>query len=214
MKAIVKYKLQGKFITMILVFIVGLAALGQASAKDIKKQLEGIAIWQLLNLCRRNIRGKEKTSIQKLLSYIRRLILLNDDRDLRQLPTAAKNINAVKLMTIHGSKGLEFDVVHIPGLVTTGLPRSKKSHTCLPPDGLIDGMDRLSGREAINHGHEEEEECIFFVSLSRAKTRLFLYAFSKMGNGNNRKKSKFLERISLSITSLENNMVGSTITKT
>jgi len=38
MKAIVKNKPQGKFIPMILVFIVGLAALGQASAKDIKKQ--------------------------------------------------------------------------------------------------------------------------------------------------------------------------------
>jgi ATP-dependent exoDNAse (exonuclease V) beta subunit len=55
-------------------------------------------------------------SIGRTLDRIRRLVLLSDDRDLRSIPEAAKGIDAVRLMTMHGSKGLEFPVVHIPGM--------------------------------------------------------------------------------------------------
>ena len=51
-----------------------------------------------------------------MMTRIRRLLKLNDDRDLRQLPAATQNIDAVKLMTIHGAKGLEFPVVHLSGV--------------------------------------------------------------------------------------------------
>jgi hypothetical protein len=111
------------------------------------------------------------------------------------MPGAAEGIDAVRLMTIHGSKGLEFDIVHIPGMVTSGLPRNNTPPRCVPPDGLIHGSQGLTGLEAVKAGHDEEEECLFFVALSRARDRLFLYASSVQSDGKVRNPSKFIPAI-------------------
>jgi len=166
-----------------------------ALSDNFTEQMEGIAIWQLLNFCRKKINGKGSL-IERLLFRIRRLVLLSEDRDMRQLPQEAMNIKGVRLMTIHASKGLEFDVVHLPGMITTGLPSNNKPPRCLPPDLLIEGSEGLTGGEAVKAGHDEEEECKFFVAASRAKDSLMLYASSVISNGNSRKASKYIDRIS------------------
>ena len=165
-----------------------------ALSNNLKEQKEGIAIWQLLNFCRKKVNGKGLL-IERLLFRIRRVVLLSEDRDMRQLPQAAMNINGVRLMTVHASKGLEFDVVHLPGMITTGLPANNRPPRCAPPDSLIGGSEGLTGLEAIKDGHEEEEECKFFVAVSRAKDSLILYASSVMNNGRARKASKYIGRI-------------------
>lgn len=133
--------------------------------------------------------------VVRLLDRVRRLVLLSEDRGLSQLPRSAENIEAVRLMTIHGSKGLEFDVVHLPGMVTSGLPRNNVPPRCLPPDGLIHGSEGLTGIEAVKAGHDEEEECLFFVALSRARDRLQLYAYARQADGRTRSASKFIAPI-------------------
>jgi superfamily I DNA/RNA helicase len=105
-------------------------------ADDAQSRMQGLAIWQFLNFCRRQPRG-QGVPVLRLLDRIRRLVLLEDRGG--QLPRSAENIDAVRLMTIHGSKGLEFDAVHLPGMVTSGLPRNNVPPRCLPPDGLIHG---------------------------------------------------------------------------
>lgn len=165
-----------------------------ALSDNLKDKMQGIAIWQLLNFCHRKIHDKGLL-IDRLLLRIRRIVQLSEDGSLRQLPNSAKALKGVRIMTIHASKGLEFKVVHMPGLVTNGLPASNRSPRCLPPDSLIEGTDGMTGKEAIKLGHDEEEECKFFVGVSRAKDRLMLYAYSKMVNGNNRSKSKYISRI-------------------
>ncbi len=165
-----------------------------AQANDLQSQMKGIALWQLLNFARHTIKGKG-LPIDRLLSRIRRIVLLSEDREMRQLPQAALSINGVRLMTIHGSKGLEFKVVHLPGMIATGLPGSNRPPRCVPPDGLIDGAHGLTGLEAIKAGHDEEEECKFFVACSRAQDSLLLYASSVQSSGKNRSRSKYIDRI-------------------
>ncbi|MFW1676484.1 UvrD-helicase domain-containing protein [Pontibacter sp. JAM-7] len=165
-----------------------------AQSDQIQKRMQGIAIWQLLNFCRKRVNGRGLL-IERLLFRIRRIVQLSEDRDIRQLPQAAMNLQGVRLMTIHASKGLEFDVVHLPGMISTGLPGNNKSPNCLPPDGLIEGTEELTGKEAIKRGHDEEEECKFFVAASRARDRLILYASSVQNSGKNRSPSKYIERI-------------------
>lgn len=160
-------------------------------ARDPQSRMKGLALWQFLNFCRSQPSGTGIPSV-RLLDRIRRLVLLSEDRGLRQLPGVAEGIDAVRLMTIHGSKGLEFDIVHIPGMVTSGLPRNNMAPRCVPPDGLIHGSLGLTGLEAVKAGHDEEEECLFFVALSRARDRLFLYASSVQSNGKIRNPSKFI----------------------
>jgi len=67
-----------------------------------------------------------------------------------------KNENAVKLMTVHASKGLEFDYVFITGL----------EQDLFPHQGM--------GTEAKTPEEMEEERRLFYVALTRARIKLFL----------------------------------------
>ena len=169
-----------------------------ADASDVAMRARGIAIWQFLNFVRAQPRGVGLPAA-RLLDRIRRLVILSDERDLRQLPAAAQGIDAVRLMTIHGSKGLEFPVVHIPGLNDDALPRSPNMiRGCAPPDGLVEGASG-SGLDVLKSGHVEEQECLFFVALSRARDRLLLYSPTKKSNGHNRAPSRFIDRLGSTI---------------
>lgn len=169
-------------------------AKGVYLARDPQSRMKGLALWQFLNFCRCQSSGAGIPSL-RLLDRIRRLVLISEDRSLRQLPAVAEGIDAVRLLTIHASKGLEFDTVHIPGMVTSGLPRNNIAPRCVPPDGLIHGSLGFTGLEAVKSGHDEEEECLFFVALSRARDRLFLYASSLQNGGRTRNPSKFIAPI-------------------
>ena len=117
-----------------------------ATAADVRPRSRGVAIWQFMNFLRSQPPGTG-LPISRLLERIRRLVLLSDERDLRQLPLAAQGIDAVRLMTMHGSKGLEFPVVHIPGLNDGSLPRSPNASLSRrdPPPGQADRRSRRQG---------------------------------------------------------------------
>ncbi|MHB0978324.1 MAG: ATP-dependent helicase [Minisyncoccota bacterium] len=71
--------------------------------------------------------------------------------------------NAVRLMTVHASKGLEFDVVFIAGLEDGLFPHQKVT------------------RENITPEESEEERRLFYVALTRARKKIFLsYAQVRM----------------------------------
>ena len=128
------------------------------------------------------------------MDRVRRLVAIGDDRDLRQLPAAAQGLDAVRLMTIHGAKGLEFDCVHLPGLNQDTLPSPAKSPPCLPPEGVIAGITG-DVKEALRAGDAEERECLFYVATSRARDRLILYAATQKSDGKARPLSDFLSRL-------------------
>jgi len=167
-----------------------------AADSDIQARSRGIAIWQFMNFLRNQPPGKG-LPIVRVLERIRRLVLHADERDLRQLPAAAQCIDAVRLMTMHGSKGLEFGVVHIPGLTAASMPRSPNSSLARgisPPDGMIEGAAG-SGADATRAAMSEEQECLFFVAISRARDRLFFYNPTTSANGRSRSPSPFLDRL-------------------
>jgi len=66
-----------------------------------------------------------------------------------------KEVNAIKLMTVHASKGLEFKYVFITGL----------------EDGLFPHQRQNEGTSGEDR---EEERRLFYVALTRAKEKLFL----------------------------------------
>jgi len=166
-----------------------------ASSAEVSDRAAGIAIWQFMNFVRVQP-AAHGLPIRRLMDRVRRLLRLGDDRDLRQLPAAAQGIDAVRLMTIHGSKGLEFGVVHLPGMNKGTLPRAARPPACLPPDGMIKEASG-TGLEIFRAGNEEEQECLFYVALSRAKERLFVYAATETSNGRRREPSEFVDRIGL-----------------
>lgn len=168
------------------------------ASEDLADRTRGIAIWQFLNFVRVQPAGRG-LPITRLLDRVRRLVRLGDDRDLRQLPAAAQHLDAVRLMTIHGAKGLEFGGVHIPGLNSDTMPRTPPAPPCPAPDGMIAGAEG-SAIEAFRAGQAEEQECLFYVAQSRARDRLILYAPTEKSNGHNRPLSPFLDRLAATLT--------------
>lgn len=151
-----------------------------------------IAIWQLQNFIRAVRPGGKGLSIKRLLEHICRLVTLSDERDLRELPPAASEIDAVRLMTIHGSKGLEFRSVHLPSLASGVLPRAFQTSKAPPlPDGMIEGFDGTI-TQYMADGHQEEQACVFFVALSRAESALRLYSPGFQGQNRRRSPSPYI----------------------
>ncbi|PWJ88184.1 PD-(D/E)XK nuclease superfamily protein [Mesorhizobium loti] len=167
-------------------------------SEDLADRTRGIAIWQFLNFMRVQPAGRG-LPITRMLDRVRRLVRLGDDRDLRQLPAAAQHLDAVRLMTIHGAKGLEFGGVHMPGLNSDTIPRTPPAPPCPAPDGMIAGAEG-SALEAYRAGQAEEQECLFYVAQSRARDRLILYAPTEKSNGHSRPLSPFLDRLGSALT--------------
>jgi hypothetical protein len=129
--------------------------------------------------------------MRRVLDRVRQLVLLAEERDLREVPAAALHMNAVRLMTVHGSKGLEFEAVHVPGLTVASFPTSYRPHRCPAPVGMIEGSE-LSVVEEARRSHENEEECLFFVAVSRARTHFILHLSRRTPAGKNRTPSPYL----------------------
>ena len=163
-----------------------------ARATTVTARIRAVAVWQFLNFVREQGPASAKLPIQRTLDRVRQLVLLAEERDLRQVPAAALHLDAVRLMTVHGSKGLEFEAVHVPGLTASSFPSAYRGQRCPPPVGMIEGVEGLSVKDESRQSHEHEEECLFFVALSRARTYLRLHLARKQPGGKNRSPSRFL----------------------
>lgn len=111
---------------------------------------------------------------------------LNLSSELGESPLAVdtdwNEINAVNILTVHSSKGLEFPVVFLVNLVSQRFP-SQERHEQVPiPDELI--------KETLPVGdfHLEEERRLFYVGVTRAKDKLYLTAANYYGEGKRDKK--------------------------
>ncbi|MCF2523216.1 ATP-dependent helicase [Bradyrhizobium sp. G127] len=166
-----------------------------ASAASVSARMRNVAVWQFLNFLREQSPVSFGLPIQRTLDRVRQLVLLAEERDLRQVPTAALHMDAVRLMTVHGSKGLEFEAVHLPGMTQASFPSSYRGQRCPPPVGLISGAGRLSVSDEAKRSHAQEEECLFFVAVSRARTYLRFYQPCFQPNGNKRSPSVLLAKI-------------------
>lgn len=89
------------------------------------------------------------------------------------------NQDAVRIMTVHSSKGLEFPVVFLVNLVSLRFPGMNRSEAIPIPDGIV--------RETLSSGdyHMEEERRLFYVGMTRARDALYLSA-SDFYNGGKR----------------------------
>ncbi len=163
-----------------------------AQSSEITAQMSAVAIWQFLNFTREQTQFGSGNPIERMLDRVRQMVLLAEERDLRQVPASALHLDAVRLMTVHGSKGLEFEAVHVPGLSAASFPLSYRGQRCPPPIGMIEGDQGLSVPAAAKRAHAMEEECLFFVAMSRAREYLRLYRTTKQKGGNNRSPSSFL----------------------
>lgn len=104
--------------------------------------------------------------------------------------------NEVQVLTIHQSKGLEFESVYIYDANQEAIPGRRKSEGIGVPDELLKHETLPSG-----DWHIQEERRLMYVAMTRAKKRLVLSFSPQHGGKRPRKPSIFLSEIFGDITS-------------
>jgi len=96
-------------------------------------------------------------------------------------------------MTVHASKGLEFPVVYLPGIVKTRFPSTRRWQPTPPPHGLTaEGSDE-------EHAHESGEACLFYVATTRARDHLVISYANRYGKVN-RSRSPYIDALLAGVT--------------
>jgi DNA helicase-2/ATP-dependent DNA helicase PcrA len=149
-----------------------------------------LAVYQLLRFASeyrsRWPTGPKMNPRRQLLQHVRWLEALGEEKQLRQMPSWAEGVDAVRLLTVHSSKGLEFDSVYVPILGSGVFPAIHRPGPCPPPPQVA-----VSSVEQ----HEAEEACLFFVALSRATDLLCLTRAARYSESRISNPSPLLEQI-------------------
>ncbi|MDZ4248040.1 MAG: ATP-dependent DNA helicase [Patescibacteria group bacterium] len=109
----------------------------------------------------------EDPSVSGWAKHYRDIVALSDE------PVAAEfdtEHDAVRILTAHGAKGLEFDVVAVAGLVQNKFPQSRRGNQL--------SIDPVVGNPADTAAHLREERRLCYVALTRAKRFCYLSASS------------------------------------
>lgn len=105
-----------------------------------------------------------------------------------------EDLDTVNLLTVHSSKGLEFECVFIPSLINGRFPSTNRGSSFDIPTELIEGKEILPKGDYFL----QEERRLFYVGVTRAKKYLNL-SFSLNYGKRERAKSLFLEETGLEV---------------
>lgn len=121
-----------------------------------------------------------------LTDYITFLAILDEHR-LALEATSRTVPNAVRLMTAHKAKGLEFDHVFIIGAHDARWGgRADRSYFNLPA---------VAGDGTLTNNDTEDERRLFYVALTRARKAVYVSYASRSPDGTTRIPSRFLTEI-------------------
>jgi len=130
----------------------------------------------------------ETSADHSLDAFMRRLelVLLSGEDE---APAPVEAADAIQVMTIHQSKGLEFDAVFVPALVEGRLPQSSRSPRFELPPAVFEPLVR--GREDVI----AEERRLLYVAMTRARRRLYLTRATHYEGGRRWRESRFLNEV-------------------
>ncbi|MBI4128364.1 MAG: UvrD-helicase domain-containing protein [Parcubacteria group bacterium] len=132
----------------------------------------------------------ESVSIEKRVTaftqYVDLLIEAGEDPAPGNLLT---DFDAVRVMTIHAAKGLEFPVVFLVNLVKGRFPSQERGESLTLPEALL--KERLSAASQ----HLLEERRLFYVGLTRAKDHLILTSADSYGGARTMQLSPFIHEV-------------------
>ena len=148
MMADIRDTIKKKQLSRVLTHIIRKTGLEETLKKGGEEELERLEnLQELVTLATRYDTYETKEAIERLLEDA----ALQSDQD--ELKNKSEDTHAVKLMTIHAAKGLEFPYVFITGLEEGLFPHEKLNE---------------------EHTDEEEERRLFYVALTRARKKVFL----------------------------------------
>src|SRR5579884_2817577 len=143
------------------------------AADTVAARRQRLALYQLLQFTQKlteRLPVEEGESGQAaFLAHLFHLRMCGEDKASR-LPADADALDAVRILTIHVSKGLEFPVVYLPNLTENHFSPRPGGRMASPPPGLLEDVPP----DGDEDGEGADDACLFFVALSRARDHLLL----------------------------------------
>lgn len=134
------------------------------------------------------------TVTQKDLSFkqfLTRINLYIDNKISLSSPSISyDSSDAIKILTVHGAKGLEFDHVFIYRLLEDSWEKQRDMNKLKLPFGLLSSEIT----KTIEDDYEEDRR-LFYVALTRAKKQIYLSYSQYKENGKNQNASIFISEI-------------------
>lgn len=109
--------------------------------------------------------------------------------------------DVVKVMTVHGSKGLEFKYIFVSNLVHLRFPSTERKDPIEMPEEFI--KEDLPSGDA----HLQEERRLFYVAMTRAKLGVYLTWAKDYSGAREKKASRFLEEIKIKQQSIASSQI-------
>lgn len=117
--------------------------------------------------------SQQHATPEMLLKFLDRLATQANDDALQYKRQMPSNQNAIQILTLHASKGLEFDLVFPIGLITRPKPPSALLPVGTPPQLTVVNPASSAYAHACRE-IDAEKMRQFYVALTRAKYRLYL----------------------------------------
>jgi DNA helicase-2/ATP-dependent DNA helicase PcrA len=121
--------------------------------------------------------------VREFVDHLDALIEAGEDPAVAE---ADVDVPAVRVLTVHKAKGLEFPVVFVVGLVQGRFPWPSRGDVLELPDALI------RDRPASADFRLQEERRLFYVAMTRAREALHLTSARDYGGRSTRKVSQFV----------------------
>ena len=181
---------KGKTSKILLDFIGETGFLKQFTSKEtLENQLKLKNLNLFFNKIKRFETDNKEAGILEFVDWLDLLIEAGENPAQAEI----EDIDTVSLITVHGAKGLEFNVCFVVNCVADRFPTRKRGDPIDFPDKLI--------KESLPEGdsHLEEERRLFYVAATRARDFLFFTLAKDYGGSREKRPSVFLNELNLAI---------------
>lgn len=152
---------------------------------SIDAHIARVAIWQFFQSVHAGDGDRKTPSLPRYLLRLQLRQRINETYADRELPPEAAALDAVRVQTVHGAKGLEYEVVHVAYVDKDSYGAAKQ--TWKPEDDITDIVPpEVLGSSTADYEREQavERNNLLYVAVSRAKQRLVMYEDGNWANRN------------------------------